>query len=112
MTAFCEHGQETTGYVQEGQFLRQRTTFQGRLFIVKFHKIRGYDPKFQQQTIIEGCVTPVTQHIAVFSIGDFTCTEQRAATDTCCSGAEEAGCKVPPREECHFTTEAAENRIP
>lgn len=65
MTGFCEHGHETTGSVQEGRFLKHWTTFQGRFFIVKFHKIRVYGPKFQRQIIIEGCVTHVTQHIAV-----------------------------------------------
>lgn len=99
MTGFCERGHETTGSVQEERFLRHWTTFQGIFFIAKFHNIRVSVPKFQQQIITEGWVTRVTQHIAVCYIGDLTFTQQRAATDTCCSGAEEAGCKVPSQEE-------------
>jgi hypothetical protein len=53
-----------------------------------------------------------SHNVAVYYIADLTYTEQRAGTHTCCSGAEEAGFKVPSLEEYHFTSEAAESRIP
>jgi len=94
MTGFCEHGHETSGFVKEGQFLRNWTTFQGRLFSVKFRKIRVYGPKFQEQSVIETCVTHVTQHhVAVYYISDLTCTKQRAAADTCWAGPRKPAAK-------------------